>query len=167
MKKCTDLILGQTFCIFIFFHFPDSRLSVLKDFQFEFFMAWQWRPIDPLQLAIYVVQNCDAREKKSHWDKKNKGIMYAFCLSCATATFVKESAVFDVLWRLYFDVSSFFTKKMRYIIILYYILFTGKYTLDFSLCHLLSRKNSSSDTNIITAFRLHVIFMRIIIQSLC
>ena len=30
MKYCTDLILGMAFCIFIFFHFPDSRLSVLN-----------------------------------------------------------------------------------------------------------------------------------------
>ena len=30
MKYCSDLILGKAFCIFIFFHFPDSRLSVLK-----------------------------------------------------------------------------------------------------------------------------------------
>ena len=30
MKYWTDLILGKAFCIFIFFHFPDSRLSVLK-----------------------------------------------------------------------------------------------------------------------------------------
>ena len=36
MKYCTDLILGKDFCIFIFFHFPDSRLAVLKDFHFYF-----------------------------------------------------------------------------------------------------------------------------------
>ena len=30
MKYCTDLILVKAFCIFIFFYFPDSRLSVLR-----------------------------------------------------------------------------------------------------------------------------------------
>ena len=30
MKYWTDLILGKAFCIFIFFHFPDFRLSLLK-----------------------------------------------------------------------------------------------------------------------------------------
>ena len=30
MKYCEDLILCKAFCIIIFFHFPDSRLSVLK-----------------------------------------------------------------------------------------------------------------------------------------
>ena len=29
MKNRQDLILGEAFCIFIFFHFPDSGLSVL------------------------------------------------------------------------------------------------------------------------------------------
>ena len=36
MKYYTDLILGKAFCIFILFHFPDSRLSVLKGFHFYF-----------------------------------------------------------------------------------------------------------------------------------
>ena len=30
MKYLTDLILGEAFCIFIFFHFPDSGLSVFN-----------------------------------------------------------------------------------------------------------------------------------------
>ena len=40
----------------------------------------------PLQLAIYVVQNCHAGEQKSHWDKTNRAnyflklIMCSFCL---------------------------------------------------------------------------------------
>ena len=34
MKYCTDPILGKASCIFIFFYFPDSRLSVLKGFHF-------------------------------------------------------------------------------------------------------------------------------------
>ena len=35
MKYCTDLILGRaSFSMFIFFHFQDSRLSVLQDFHF-------------------------------------------------------------------------------------------------------------------------------------
>ena len=41
MNYCIDLILGKAFCIFIFFHFPDSRLSVLKGFHFYFcFLTW-------------------------------------------------------------------------------------------------------------------------------
>ena len=31
LKYCTDLIFGKTFCIFIFFHFPVSKCSVLND----------------------------------------------------------------------------------------------------------------------------------------
>ena len=34
MKHRTDLILGEAFCIFIFFYFPDSGLSVLNGLQF-------------------------------------------------------------------------------------------------------------------------------------
>ena len=41
MNYCIDLILGKAFCIFIFFHFPDSRLSVLKGFHLYFcFLTW-------------------------------------------------------------------------------------------------------------------------------
>ena len=36
LKDCTDLIFGKTFCIFIFFHFPDSRRSVLNGLHFYF-----------------------------------------------------------------------------------------------------------------------------------
>ena len=39
MKKHTDLILGEAFCIFIFFHFSDSGLSALTGLHFYF---W-WR----------------------------------------------------------------------------------------------------------------------------
>ena len=41
MNDCIDLILGKAFFIFIFFHFPDSRLSVLKGFHFHLcFLTW-------------------------------------------------------------------------------------------------------------------------------
>ena len=41
MNYCIDLICRKAFCIFIFFHFPDSRLSVLKGFHFYFrFLTW-------------------------------------------------------------------------------------------------------------------------------
>ena len=41
MNYCIDLILGNAFCTFIFFHFPDSRLSVWKGFHFYFcFLTW-------------------------------------------------------------------------------------------------------------------------------
>ena len=36
MKNRTDLILGEAFCIFIFFYFLDSGLSVLNGLQFYF-----------------------------------------------------------------------------------------------------------------------------------
>ena len=36
-----ELILGKAFCLFIFFNFPDSRLSVLKGFHFYFcILTW-------------------------------------------------------------------------------------------------------------------------------
>ena len=41
MNYCIDLIRRKAFCIFISFHFPDSRLSVLKGFHFYFrFLTW-------------------------------------------------------------------------------------------------------------------------------
>ena len=36
LKYFTDLILGKGFCIFIFFHFPDSSPSVLNGLHFYF-----------------------------------------------------------------------------------------------------------------------------------
>ena len=33
MNYFINLILGKAFCIFIFFHFPDSRVSLLKGFR--------------------------------------------------------------------------------------------------------------------------------------
>ena len=44
MNYCIDLILGKAFCIFIFFHFPDSRLSVLKGSHFYFAFSFEWKP---------------------------------------------------------------------------------------------------------------------------
>ena len=38
MKYRTDLILGKAFCIFIFFYFLDSGLSVLNGLQFYFWL---------------------------------------------------------------------------------------------------------------------------------
>ena len=38
MKYRTDLILGGAFCIFIFFYFQDSGLSVLNVLQFYFWL---------------------------------------------------------------------------------------------------------------------------------
>ena len=38
MKYRTDLILGEAFCLFIFFYFLDSGLSVLNDLQFYFWL---------------------------------------------------------------------------------------------------------------------------------
>ena len=38
MKYRTDLILGEAFCIFIFFYFLDSGLSVLNGLQFHFWL---------------------------------------------------------------------------------------------------------------------------------
>ena len=42
MKYHTDLVVGEAFCIFIFFHFPNSGLSVLNGLHF-IFMASQWK----------------------------------------------------------------------------------------------------------------------------
>ena len=36
MKYCTGLIFGKAFCLFIFFYFPDSELSVLNGLHFYF-----------------------------------------------------------------------------------------------------------------------------------
>ena len=44
MNYCIDLILGKAFRIFIFFHFPDSRLSVLKVSHFYFAFSLEWKP---------------------------------------------------------------------------------------------------------------------------
>ena len=38
MKYHADLILGEAFCIFIFFYFLDSGLSVLNGLQFYFWL---------------------------------------------------------------------------------------------------------------------------------
>ena len=38
MKYRTDLILGEAFCLFIFFYFQDSGLSVLNGLQFYFWL---------------------------------------------------------------------------------------------------------------------------------
>ena len=54
MNHCTDLILGKGFCIFIFFHFPDSSPSVLNGLHFYFFIAWQCKPrIDQTTLILF------------------------------------------------------------------------------------------------------------------
>ena len=37
MKYCTDLVVGEAFCIFIFFHFPDSGLFALNGLHFYFY----------------------------------------------------------------------------------------------------------------------------------
>ena len=61
LKYCTDLIFGKTFCIFIFFHFPDSRMYCIelywmvcififhcvtvqtenRDWSFAYFIGWK------------------------------------------------------------------------------------------------------------------------------
>ena len=54
--------------------------------------------IGPLQLAIHVVQNRQAGEQKSPWDKTNKtGIILNgnfLCLSCPSATFALQHGGF-------------------------------------------------------------------------
>ena len=44
MNYCIDLILDKAFCIFIYFHFPDSRLSVLKGSHLYFAFSLGWKP---------------------------------------------------------------------------------------------------------------------------
>ena len=50
--------------------------------------------IVPLELTDHVVQNRQAGEQKSHWDKTNKGNYHlnyvAFCLSCLGATYALQ-----------------------------------------------------------------------------
>ena len=52
MKYRTDLILGKAFCIFILFHFPDSKLSVLN--------------FSPPQRPLGVVVRLGRKKKKAH-----------------------------------------------------------------------------------------------------
>ena len=49
MKYRTDLILGEAFCLFIFFYFLDSGLSVLNGLQFYFWL----RDSENRELADY------------------------------------------------------------------------------------------------------------------
>ena len=53
--------------------------------------------IDPLQLAILVVQNRQAGTQKWHWDKTNKGNYHlklsAFCWSCPRTNLRPSMAV--------------------------------------------------------------------------
>ena len=49
-----------------------------------------------MQLVINVVQNRHAGEQKSHWDTNCPfKIMYAFFLSCPTATFALQHGGFE------------------------------------------------------------------------
>ena len=56
--------------------------------------------IGPLQLAIHVVQNRQAGEQKSHWDKTKKQKTEIIlngnflCLSCPSATFALQHGGF-------------------------------------------------------------------------
>ena len=58
MKYRTDLILGEAFCLFIFFYFLDSGLSVLNGLQFYFWL----RDSENLQL-IQMWWNAQTLEK--------------------------------------------------------------------------------------------------------
>ena len=54
MKYRTDLILGEAFCLFIFFYFLDSGLSVLNGLQFYFWLRYSENP----QLTIKIDEKC-------------------------------------------------------------------------------------------------------------
>ena len=54
MNYCIDLILGKAFCIFIFFHFPDSRLSVLKLKVSIFISAYSYSDYSFLEVQLKV-----------------------------------------------------------------------------------------------------------------
>ena len=57
----TDLIFGKTFCIFIFFHFPDSRRSVLNGLHFYFSL----RDSANRELYYLVFNDCTNQKCKS------------------------------------------------------------------------------------------------------
>ena len=52
--------------------FQDQATIAVRWNKFGFILPLQKSSIGPLQLAIHVVQNRRAGEKKSHWDKTNK-----------------------------------------------------------------------------------------------
>ena len=51
MNYRTDLILGKDFCLFIFFHFPDSVLSLLTGLHFYF----SWRDTENTELYLFLI----------------------------------------------------------------------------------------------------------------
>ena len=61
MKYRTDLILGEAFCLFIFFYFLDSGLSVLNGLQFYF---WLRDSENQEYTVVYYRDKCFAIESK-------------------------------------------------------------------------------------------------------
>ena len=52
-KNCREQNLGESVCIFAFFHFPDSELYLLNGFDVDFnlfWMAWHWKPTIVVQM---------------------------------------------------------------------------------------------------------------------
>ena len=66
MNYWIDLILGKAFCIFIFFHVPDSRLSVLKKFPFLFLLS---HVSENWELQSYHFEKCIKSDKNNTIDK--------------------------------------------------------------------------------------------------
>ena len=65
MNCCIDLILGKAFCIFIFFHFPDSRLSVLKGFHL-YFCFLTWVKTENFRSSVVTFRWSDSRRSWGH-----------------------------------------------------------------------------------------------------
>ena len=72
MSNRTDLILGLAFCIFIFFHFPGSALSVLPGLHFYF----SWRDSENTELTA------GARDRNKGGKKARKKVCGQSAVEC-------------------------------------------------------------------------------------
>ena len=71
MKYFTDLILGKGFCIFIFFHFPDSSPSVLNGLHSYFSLGDSAsREYVSVDLLIVTLSLHNDREKNQRSNKQ-------------------------------------------------------------------------------------------------
>ena len=74
MKYRTDPILGEAFCIFIFFYFLDSGLLYwIEWFAMLLLIAWQWKPRILKSLAcvageyVYHLPYPAQRKPRQNW----------------------------------------------------------------------------------------------------
>ena len=77
MKNRTDLILGEAFCIFIFFYFLDSGLSVLNGLQFYFRLRDSENREYPGEMKKkLVMQNFRGQTRCIMGDSNHRGIFF-------------------------------------------------------------------------------------------